>query len=204
MKFKAPVSVNVLSPFRNGSTCDRHPCGKMNAMNEALHQTTNTWRFSMIKLCRALLLSSRVALLSSGCASGPQYKEIASSIPTLAAVHGRIYFFRESSIFGATIQPDIKLNGEVVGRSTAGGFFYVDEPEGQYTVSTTTETEKSVSFTLHAGDTKYVRTSVSMGVLIEHVTPTLDDPDTGAQAIGELKYTGTSDGTRDPIKQKKS
>ena len=50
---------------------------------------------------------------------------------------------------------------------------------------------RGLSFTLHAGDTKYVRTSVSMGLLVGHVTPTLDDPETAAQEVETLKYTGT-------------
>ncbi|MFT0174527.1 DUF2846 domain-containing protein [Paraburkholderia mimosarum] len=144
----------------------------------------------MKNLYRTLLLSVGVALLAAGCASGPQYKEVASSIPTLPADHGRIYFFRADSFAGAMIQPEIKLNDKVVGRSVPGGFFYVDEIPGEYTVSTTTETKKEVTFTLHAGDTKYVRTSISMGILVGHITPTLDDPETAPHEIEQLKYTG--------------
>ncbi|PAJ79867.1 DUF2846 domain-containing protein [Burkholderia ubonensis] len=142
----------------------------------------------MIRMCRALLLAGGVALLASGCASGPQYKEMASSIPTLASDHGRIYFFRSGSVFGAGLQPQIKLNEQVIGQSKPGGFFYVDEPAGQYTVSTATETEKTVSFALDAGETKYVRTSVSLGVLIGRVVPSLEEAGTAMEAIGHLKY----------------
>ncbi|WP_431823309.1 DUF2846 domain-containing protein [Burkholderia sp. F1] len=143
----------------------------------------------MIKMCRALLLAGSVALLASGCASGPQYKEMASSIPTLAADHGRIYFFRSGSVFGAGLQPQIKLNGQAVGQSKPGGFFYVDEPAGQYTVSTATETEKTVSFALDAGETKYVRTSVALGVLVGRVVPSLEDSAVAMEAISDLKYS---------------
>ncbi|MGU7774196.1 DUF2846 domain-containing protein [Burkholderia sp. MR1-5-21] len=143
----------------------------------------------MIKMCRSLLLAGSVALLASGCASGPQYKEMASSIPTLASDHGRIYFFRSGSVFGAGLQPQIKLNGNVVGQSKPGGFFYVDEPAGQYTVSTATETEKTVSFALDAGETKYVRTSVSLGVIVGRVVPSLEDSGVAMEAISGLKYS---------------
>ncbi|CAG9209658.1 conserved exported hypothetical protein [Paraburkholderia tropica] len=140
---------------------------------------------------RTLSLAVGVTMLAAGCASGPQYKEVASSIPTLTADHGRIYFFRADGFGGAMIQPEVKLNDKVVGRSVPGGFFYVDEVPGDYTVSTTTETKKEVTFTLHAGDTKYVRTSISMGILVGHITPTLDDPETAPHEIEQLKYTGT-------------
>ncbi|MFP3795820.1 hypothetical protein [Paraburkholderia sp. SIMBA_027] len=42
----------------------------------------------MTKFYRTLSLSVGVAMLAAGCASGPQYKDVASSIPTLAADHG--------------------------------------------------------------------------------------------------------------------
>jgi hypothetical protein len=144
----------------------------------------------MNKLFRALLICTGAALIATGCASGPQYKDVASAIPTLAADHGRIYFFRADGFGGAPIQPDIKLNDKVVGRSVPGGFFFVDELPGVYTVSTSTEVKRDIKFTLHAGDTKYVRTSVSMGLLIGHITPTLDDPETAPQEVEQLKYTG--------------
>lgn len=139
---------------------------------------------------RKIVLAGMSTLLVAGCATGPQYKDVAASIPTLAADHGRVYFFRSESFGGAMIQPEIKLNEQVVGRSVSGGFFYVDEPPGSYTVSTKTEVTRSVDFTLHAGETKYVRTSISMGVLVGHITPSLDDPETAPKEIESLKYTG--------------
>jgi len=145
----------------------------------------------MKKLFRALLISTGAALIATGCASGPEYKDVASAIPTLPADHGRIYFFRPANIGGSAIQPEIKLNDKVVGRSVPGGFFFVDELPGEYTVSTSTEVKRDIKFTLRAGDTKYVRTTVSMGFLVGHITPTLDDPETAPQEIEQLKYTGT-------------
>ena len=144
----------------------------------------------MKSIYRTVLLAAGAALVATGCASGPEYKEISSSIPTLAASNGRIYFFRSDAFAGAMIQPEILLNDQVVGRSTAGGFFYVDEPAGAYTVATATEVKRTVKFTLHTGETKYVRTSISVGVLVGHVTPTLDDPETAPQELEGLKYTG--------------
>jgi hypothetical protein len=142
----------------------------------------------MIKMYRTLLLAGSVTLMAAGCASGPQYSEIAASIPTLGADHGRIYFFRSGSMLGAALQPDVKLNGNAVGQSKPGGFFYVDEPAGQYVVSTRTEAEKTVSFALDAGETKYVRTSVSMGLLVGRVVPSLEAPDIAKKEIEGLKY----------------
>lgn len=118
----------------------------------------------MIKMIRPLFAVVVLATLMSGCASGVKYSEMASSIPTLKADQGRIYFFRSSSMFGAAIQPEIRLNDKVVGKSQPGGFFYVDRPAGQYRAASSTETEKTLSFSLDAGETKYVRTAASFGL----------------------------------------
>jgi hypothetical protein len=146
----------------------------------------------MTKLYRSLFFGVGVALLVAGCASGPQYKEVAASIPTLSADQGRIYFIRSSSMEGAMLQPEIKLNSEVVGHSQVGGFFFVDKPAGQYTVSIKTEVEKTVSFALTAGQTRYVRSSVSMGFLVGHVAPMLEDSEEASEEVKDLKYTGVA------------
>ena len=46
-----------------------------------------------------------------------------------------------------------------------------------------------MSFALDAGETKYVRTSVSMGLLVGHITPSLETPETAKKEIQDSKYT---------------
>lgn len=87
---------------------------------------------------RALASAIGITVLMAGCASGVKYSEMASTIPTIKQDQGRVYFFRSSSLIGAALQPDIKLNSEVVGQSKPGGFFFVDRPAGKYVVSTAT------------------------------------------------------------------
>lgn len=148
----------------------------------------------MRKLYRTLLLSTATVVAMAGCASGPSYREVASSIPTLSPENGRLYFFRSSSMFGAALQPDIKLNGDKVGESKPGGFFYVDRPAGQYTVSTATETEKTLTLALDAGETKYVRTAPSLGVMVGRVVPTLEDAAAAQKEIDGLSFAPLTDG----------
>ena len=95
-----------------------------------------------------------LTFLVSACASGPKFSEIQSSIPSLKPDQGRIYFFRSSSMLGAAIQPSILLNGAVVGDSQPGGFFFVDQAPGAKEVSTSTEVEKKLTFTLELGQTR--------------------------------------------------
>jgi len=131
-----------------------------------------------------------LALLMTGCASGPKHAEVKSSIPEIAADKGRIYFYRSSSMVGAAIQPDIKLNGEVVGTSVPGGFFFVDRTPGNYEVLTSTEVDKKLTFTLNAREQKCVQTSIGFGVVAGRVYPELVDNAKCEKELPDTSYTG--------------
>lgn len=133
-----------------------------------------------------------VVLLVAACASGQKYADISSSIPALKPGYGRIYFTRPAEFTGSGLQPEIRLNGEHIGRSVAGGFFFVDRPTGDYVVSTATEAEYSTSFHLAAGESKYIKTSVSAGLIVGHITPTIEFPEQGASDVRNLSYAGSA------------
>ncbi len=139
---------------------------------------------------RALFAVGLLSLLAACAATGPLYKEVAASIPPVPANKARIYFYRPDTMFGAAITSDITLNGRVVGRSERGSFFYVDETPGKCLVSTSTEVEKQLTFTAAAGETRYVRTSVSFGVLVGRINAELVNTETGKSEIVELHHTG--------------
>jgi hypothetical protein len=142
---------------------------------------------------RTFLKLAAVAAVSvtlAGCASGIKHKDILTSMPAVASGQGRIYFLRSNSFVGAALQPEIRLNGEAVGKSMPGGFFYVDRPAGKYIAAGSTEVEKTVSFELRAGETKYVRSSTSVGILVGRVILDLETPEKALQELGDLSYTG--------------
>lgn len=143
----------------------------------------------MRRMLGSFMLCIAMALMG-GCASGVKYTEMASAIPTIKPNEGRIFFYRPAAMMGAAVQPDIRLNGEVVGESKPGGFFFVDRPAGQYTASTSTEVEKTVSFSLAPGEVKYLRGSVSFGVMVGRIVLALEDPATAKPELESLSYTG--------------
>ena len=126
-------------------------------------------------------------LFTIGCASGPKYAEVAQTIPELRADQGRIYVYR-NSVLGAAIQPDVKLNGEVIGSSAAKGFYFVDRAPGEYKMMTSTEVDRSLSFILEASQIRYVRLNVSMGFFVGHVYPELVEEAVGQKEIQECSY----------------
>ena len=131
-----------------------------------------------------------LALLVSACATGPRHSEVSKGFPALKAGEGRVYLYRSNSMLGAAIQPTIMVNGKEVGSSQPGGFFYVDLPAGPVEVSTSTEVEKKATFMLAAGETRYVRTAVGLGIFVGRVIPELVDAKTGAEQIREASYIG--------------
>ena len=125
----------------------------------------------------------------AGCAtSGPTFQEMQSQISALPQGEGRIIIYRSDSALGAGVQPAIKVNGVKVGDSVPNGFIYIDRPAGNYEISTSTEVKRTLSLTLADQETKYVRTRVTMGFLVGHVSPELVDPVKGAADIKTLHH----------------
>lgn len=144
----------------------------------------------MRRIFLKLALAATAVALASGCATGIKHDQMASSLPSLKAGEGRIYFFRKAILMGDGIQPDIRLNGQVVGQSKPNGFFYVDRPAGNYLASTSSETEKTLSFTLQPGETKYIRSSAGMGIIVYRIHLEPETPEKAKAELGSLSYTG--------------
>lgn len=125
----------------------------------------------------------------AGCASGPKFSEMQSKMPNVKSGEGRIYVYRDSS-FGAAIVPAVYVNGEEVGRSLLNSFFYVDRAPGEYKVSSTTEVEKSVSLALAAGESKFVRVSIGMGLFAGRPNFELVNEAGARTALQSLSYSG--------------
>jgi uncharacterized protein DUF2846 len=142
----------------------------------------------MIKTFR-LFACCLFALALSACASGVKFTEMNPSTMPQDQDSGRIFFYR-TTVVGAALRPDIRLNGIKVGDAVAQGFFYVDRPSGNYEVVTSTEVDRKVTFVLEKGQTRFVKFSVSMGFFVGHVYGDLVDSAVGLEEIKECKYTG--------------
>ncbi len=132
------------------------------------------------------------SLVLSACAtSGPKFSEMGATLAPAQPEMGRIYFYR-TALLGAAVQPSVRLNGEKVGTAVPNGFFYVDRPAGSYQVATETEVEKKLTFTLEAGQVRYVRLNISMGFFVGHVYGELVDDAKGQSEMAGTRYVGTS------------
>lgn|GEM_PF-579375 len=136
-----------------------------------------------------LWLGAALLALLTGCASGPRYADIARSIPPPAADQGRILFYR-SSILGAAVQPDLRLDGNVVGSFVPRGFFYVDRPLGRYAAQAKTEAEARLDIDVLPQRTSYVEMSIGIGFIVGHPKLALRPPTEALPELSDLAYIG--------------
>lgn len=137
---------------------------------------------------RALFLLV-LTLLAAACATGESYQATSERFVPVPAGQGRVFFYRPSVVASA-LQPAIRMNDTVVGKSTSKGFLFVDRPPGEYTIVTSTLLDHYLSVTLAAGETKYVKLKSSVGVYAGHIIPQLADSGTAQRDIAKMKYIG--------------
>jgi hypothetical protein len=131
-----------------------------------------------------------LAALTGCAATGTKFATQETQTPKLTSEKGRVYFYRVDSMLGKALQPEVQLDGKVVGKSQPGGYFYVDALPGSHEAQASTEATNKVSFVLDKGEVKYVRTKVSFGVMVGRVIPELVSADEAAKELPELSYTG--------------
>ena len=143
----------------------------------------------MKRLGHFVALLSFFALLAACASGGPKYKEMSQGLTTPQPGTERIWFYR-TSVMGAAVQPEVKLNGETVGKAVPEGFFYVDRAPGDYTVTTSTEIEKKLTFKLELGQPRYVRLDIGMGFFVGHVYAVLVDEEKAKKELDSTSYIG--------------
>ena len=123
----------------------------------------------------------------AACATGPKFADVQATLPKVPDGDGRVYFYR-TQVFGAAVQPTIWLNGQKVGDCAPQGVYVRDLPAGSYNVHVETEVERELTFTLGAGEEKFVRCYISMGIFIGHGNLELADPTEARDEVRGLAY----------------
>jgi hypothetical protein len=132
---------------------------------------------------RTIAAALLLATLVSGCATGPSMSELKTPLHALEQGKGRVFFYR-TGIIGGAYQPDVMLNGAVVGSATPRAVYLKDVPPGSYTV-TTSMTNDKVNFVLSEGQQQYVRISYKFGF---NIYPELVDGPTGEKEVRDLSF----------------
>lgn len=138
---------------------------------------------TMKKLTKTIVLVVGLAVIVTGCASGPKFSDYRFTVSAPVTGNGRIWFYRPSAL-GVAVQPAVKLDGEAVGNAVSHGFFHVDTPPGIHEVSVTTEWTHKTSLTVTPNVDSYVRLEMMLGLFVGHVIPK-EVPE--AQAVKEMQ-----------------
>jgi hypothetical protein len=96
--------------------------------------------------------------LFCGCATGSRYWQ---TEPPLAEGKGRIWFYRTAKFWGGGNQPVMHVGSAVAGNFEPGKAFYVDVQPGDYVLECSGMGWAKCNLNLAAGETKYVRLSLS-------------------------------------------
>jgi len=132
---------------------------------------------------KRLILLITVIFLTS-CSFGINYDKFITTIPDLNPGDGRIYFYRYNPL-GLLYQPAVMLNGEKIGYSQPGGFFYVDRPAGLYEIMV----DQKLSFALESNQTRYVALELTVFSITDSIYPKLVEESKALEFIKHLNYT---------------
>ena len=140
-------------------------------------------KMKMLKLFLLPLLGL-LAATQFGCASlGKPYEPVASVAPDKAVV----YIYRPSSFFGAAVSYTVNAGTKPIMKLANGGYYpYVAAP-GELELWAETETKSSVTLDLRAGDRKYVKGTLGIGVVMGRPNLTVVDPAVAEAEIKECK-----------------
>jgi uncharacterized protein DUF2846 len=123
-----------------------------------------------------------MSLFVAACATGPTLQESQASVSPLSPEHGRVFFYRTNSGFGAAIQPSVMLDGIGVGDAVPNGVFYCDVAPGKHFATVSTEVDRTVAFNVEADQTAYIKMDWGFGYIMARVQIEQVSPDIG---VGE-------------------
>ncbi len=74
------------------------------------------------------------AVLLVGCATGPTYEQVRSTLPAPAPGVGRVFVFRRTAPTAPSFFPEITIDGAVVQSLRPNSFFFADVPAGAHRI----------------------------------------------------------------------
>jgi hypothetical protein len=140
-------------------------------------------KLKLSHICVLSILGSTLA----ACASGPKLARV--EVPTVAPTLGRVYFYR-TMLLGSTIPLPINVNGVKVGTCKASGVFFTDLAPGTYQATVGVEAQRERTFSLAAGEEKYLRCFISMEQFVARGNLQVVAPEEAKEEMRDLAYTG--------------
>jgi hypothetical protein len=139
---------------------------------------------------RLLAILALALLVGCGAPVGTSYTEMSVSLPPVKAGESRVFFYTPALRFGGDVQPEIRVNGTLVGFAVPSGFFYVDRPAGRYETTGKTAADGRLELPLAAGETRYVRATARSAFSVNAVHLLLVPATEGQADMAGLVYSG--------------
>ena len=143
-----------------------------------------------MKFVSLVALAAMALLMGCSSVSGTRFAQQEAAMPKLSAGHGRIYFYRVDALTGGGMTATVKLDGDVVGESLPGGYFFVDAAAGKHEASAATRVTRKLNFVLEAGETRYVRTKAQFEDKVGRVVPELVSAEEARRELLSLNFSG--------------
>ncbi len=145
-----------------------------------------------------LAISALAALAVAACASlGPTYTKDTAVRDDLATV----YVYRDATFIGGGVSFVVSANGVPLAALPSGGYFVVHVPPGEVEMSARTEAKTSVTVDARAGESYYVRGSVSVGVFVGHPHLVVVPRETGEREIADCRLVPDAPADLDAAKR---
>jgi hypothetical protein len=126
-------------------------------------------------------------LLLSACATqGALYHEVANKMDPIKPGYGRVFVFRDAFSMGSALQPEIYFDKKKIGEAIPNSFIIYDVPAGVHTISASTETEESFVVHVTAGKETFIKTWVTIGVLLGRPTFKEVPAEEGRESLKDL------------------
>lgn len=132
------------------------------------------------------------AFLTTGCAvpqASVSATEYSKQFNTPPDNKSGLYIYRSNTPFGAALKKDIWVNGECVGESAYGVFFYYEVPGDQeYTIATESEfSPNEINLSVSKGLNYFIKQYIKLGVFVGGANVKLVDPEVAKKEISGLK-----------------
>ncbi|WP_372881390.1 DUF2846 domain-containing protein [Psychromonas sp.] len=121
---------------------------------------------------KVLVATVLTATFLSGCSSVPmESRELTKSVQsfnTPSVDNSGIYVYRKDTFVGAALKKDILIDGECIGETAKGVFFYREVPGNRDHVVSTESEFSNNDLTIHteSGELYFVEQYIKMGVFV--------------------------------------
>ncbi len=128
-------------------------------------------------------------LVVSGCASVPMGSNDADQalkqFPTPPQEKAGLYVYRDS-FMGKALKKSVSLDGQLLGETANGVYFYEVIEPGEHSLSTESEfSDNSIDFMADAGENYFVEQYIKMGVFVGGAGLNMVEKTKGMEAVRE-------------------